>query len=311
MAKRMKQRYVGVSVASLAIAVSGGCVRSISQLALHTQAFSRAAILVTDGSEDAYASANTLHYNEQVALAVIDYDKNTSWNPENYVKPLLSDEQLEARRQVLDGLKTYAETLGDLTSSKGNVELNTAAKDVGTNLQQLSGTVNTSFKTGSDLSISDTEKNALSTALVALASYLQQRTVSKQLPAVLQANDKIVIDICNALIADVKILRRQADKDYGALETAQDQYIRHAQPPFSADQRRAEIARLPAMVREEQQNDLLLAKLEQSLSSLKLTNHALAAAAQGNNPESLKQHIAELTADGQSLSSYYQTLSSK
>jgi len=283
----------------------------MSQLAQHTQAFSSAAIIVTNGSEDAYTSANTLHYNEQIALAAIDYDKSASWDPSNYVKPLLSDEQLEARREVLDGLKAYAETLGDLTSTKGNADLNAAAKDVGTNLQQLSTTVNTTFKTSTDVSISDTERNVLSTALVALGTYLQQRTVSRQLPAVLQANDKTVNDICDAVLADVKILRRQADKDYGELEVAQDNYIRHAQPPFTADQKRAEIAKLPAMVREQQENDLLLSKLEKSISSLKLTHHALAAAAQGNNPGSLRQYIAELTAEGQSLASYYQSLSTK
>ena len=283
----------------------------MSQLSLHTQAFSSAAIIVTNGSEDAYTSANELHYNEQITLAVIHYDKNPSWNPADYVKSLLSDDQLQARRLVLDGLKTYAETLSDLTSAHGNSDLNAAAKDVGSNLQQLSGSVNTSFGINTTTSITDTEKNILSTALVALGSYLQQRTVSRQLPAVLQANDKTVGDICDALAADVKVLRVQADKDYGELQVAQDEYIRHAQPPFSADQRRTEIAKLPAMVREQQQNDLLLAKLGKSLQSLKLTHHALAAAAQGNNPESLRQRIAELTADGQALSSYYQSLNTK
>lgn len=311
MPNTLKYKSTLLCLASLLIGASTGCVRSMSELGQHTLAFSSAAIVITNGSEDAYASANTLHYNEQIALSVIDYDKSVSWNPENYVKPLLSDEQLEARRQVLEGLKSYAATLGDLTSTRGDTNLNAAAKDVGNNLQQLSSTVNTSFGTGAGASISDTEKNGLSTALVALGTYLKQRTVSKQLPAVLQANDKTVTDICDALLSDVKILRRQADKDYGALETAQDKYIRTAQPAFSADQRRSEIAKLPTMVREQGQNDLLLAKLDKSLRSLKLTHHALAAAAQGNNPGSLRQYIAELTAEGQSLASYYQSLNSK
>ncbi len=309
--KTFVRKHAFAGATSLLVVVSVGCMRPLSQLALHTQAFSSAAILVTNGSEDAYSSANTLHYNEQIALAVIDYDKNTSWDPAKYVKPLLSDDQLEARRQVLEGLKTYAETLSDLTSTKGNADLNAAAKNIGNNLQQLSTTVNTSFKTSTELSISNTQKDVLSTALVALGNYLQQRIVSKRLPEVLQANDKTVSDICDALLADVKILRRQADKDYGELEIAQDSYIRHAQPPFTADERRTEIAKLPAMIREQQQNDLLLSKLEKSLGSLKLTHHALAAAAQGNNPGSLHQYIAELTAEGQSLTSYYQSLSSK
>lgn len=311
MAKRAVQNYILAGATSFLIVVSSGCLRPMSQLAQHTQAFSNAAILVTNGSEDAYVSANNLHYDEQIELAVIDYDKSASWDPANYVKPLLTDDQLEARRQVLDGLKTYAETLSDLTSTKGDTNLNAAATGVGNNLQQLSGTVNTSFGTGTSSSISTIEKNSLSTALVALGTFLQQRTVEKRLPAVLQANDKTVSDICDSLLADIKILRRQADKDYGALETAQDGYIRHANPPFSAEEKRLEIAKLPAMIRKQQQNDLLLAKLERSLSSLKLTHHALAAAAQGNNPTSLHQYIAELTADGQSLASYYESLGSK
>jgi hypothetical protein len=129
MAKTLVQKYGSVVATSFLILVASGCLRPISQLEQHTQAFSNAAILVTNGSEDAYSSANTLHYKEQIALAVIDYDKSESWNPGNYVKPLLTDEQLDARRQVLDGLKTYAEKLGDLTSTKGDTNLNAAAKE--------------------------------------------------------------------------------------------------------------------------------------------------------------------------------------
>ena len=302
------------AVAGFAVFVAltlSGCVRPMSQLAQHTQAFSSAAILITNSSQDAYATANTLHYNEQIALAVIDYDKSPSWNPNDYVKPLLSDEQLIARRQVLDGLKLYSESLNELTSPKPNTGLNAAANDLGTSLQVLSKNVNTTFTGGSDLAISDTQKNILSTALVALGDYLAHRTVGKRLPTVLAENDKTIADICDALLADVKVLRRQADKDYITLEVAQDQYIRHAQPALSADQRRGEIARLPAMVREQQQNDLLLTKLEHALTGLKLTHHALAAAAQGDNPLSLRDKIAELTAEGQALASYYQGLTSK
>lgn len=292
-------------------AFATGCMRSMSPLSEHTLAFSKAAILVTNASADAYTSANQLHSDEQIARAVVDYDKSTSWDPDKYATPLLSDEQLQSRRQVLDGLKTYAETLGELTHTKSRPELDDAARSLGSNLQQLSSTVTTSFGTKSELSISDSEKSVLSTALAALGDYLQQRTISRRLPVVLRANDPTVGAICDVLIADVRVLRRQADKDYDELEIAQDEFIRHAQPPLAADQRRTEIAKLPAMVREQQQNELLLRKLEQSLGALKATHHALATTAQDSNPGSLRLHIAELTADGQSLLDSYQNLNNK
>ena len=310
MPQRRVCTFALLCLASSLVGTSSGCVRSLSQLDQHAQAFSSAAVLVTNSSEDAYTSANRLHSNEQIALAVIDYDKSTAWNPEHYVKPLLSDDQLEARREVLEGLKSYAESLAALTAPKGSTDLGDAAKGVGSNLQQLSANINTTFGTGTGSSISDTEKNVLSTALVALGTYLQQRTVSKQLPAVIQSNDKTIGDICDALVKDIEILKRQASKDYGELQVAQDSYIRHADPPFTAEQRRAEIAKLPALVRKQQQNDFLLSKLEGTLTSLKASHHALAAAAQGSDTISVQQAIAQLLAQGESLATYYESLSS-
>jgi hypothetical protein len=297
------------AVSALTLAASG-CVRPLSELDQHTHAFSSAAILVTNSSEDAYSSANRLHSQEQTARAVIDYNKSTSWDPDKYLTPLLKEDQLEARREVLEGLRSYASTLADLTSPKGNTDLDTAAKNVGTNLQALSGTVNTAFGTGDGSSITDDQKNLLSTALRALGDTLRQRIVSKQLPAVIQANDKTVADICTVLLADLKILKRQSSKDYGDIQLAQDQYIRTATPPLTAEQRRIEITRLLDLVRKQQQNDVLLSKLEKSIADLQTTHHALADAARGNSPVSLQQYIAQLTAEGQSLATYYQSLSS-
>jgi hypothetical protein len=66
--------------------------------------------------------------------------------------------------------------------------------------------------------------------------------------------------------------------------------------------------KLPALAREQSAADERLDNLEAAITKLALTHHALAADAQGNNPESLKQRLGELQAAGESLGKFYSSL---
>lgn len=314
----MRRPFTAAAALCLFIAplVLTGCAASLSPLQRHTAAFANATVLVTDGSVDAYRGANQLHDQEQLALAVLNYDKSAAWNPADYVKPLLSPDQLQARTDMLDGLKQYAESLADLTGSgrdkdkdkDRDKDLNTAAQNVGDKLQTLSTSVSTIFSNVPALT--DQEKAGVSTGLRGLADVLKGRIVRRELPAILQKHDPDVAAICNVLDADIHVLRRQADRDYVTLEEAQDKYIRNPQSGLTAADRRIEIARLPAMVRAQQTNDNLLAKLQEAIRNLAKTHAALAQSAAGKNAASVQQLITELSAEGQSLAAYYQSLAS-
>lgn len=309
------RRLFALALATTSVLALGiltvGC--SLSPLAKHSAAFSTAATLVIDSSENAYRAANQLRQQEQVAAAVSDYDKNPRWSPYTDTKPLLTPEQLNARIAVLDGLKAYAASLVQITGSQSSKDLNTAASGVGSNLKSLSSTVATDLKSSVPNApvMTAEEANGVSTALRALGDYLIARKVKGSLPKVTQDMNANVKTLCELLNSDIVILRRQADVDYQTLIADQDQFIRHPATPLDPVEHRDEIGKLITWAAQQKANDDLLAKLQAALHTLALTHQALAAAAQGNDPESIKQKIADLEAAGQSLATYYSSLSSK
>jgi hypothetical protein len=118
-----------------------------------------------------------------------------------------------------------------------------------------------------------------------------------------------IVTLCKLLDSDITALRRQADVDYTELETQQDSFIRNTGTGLNPIQHRDEVGKLLLIATEKKGNDTMLAKLQASLVNFELTHQALAAAAQGNNPESLSQKIAELAAAGQDLGNFYKSLS--
>jgi hypothetical protein len=286
----------------------GGC---LSPYAKHAQAFSAATNTVIDGSEDAYRGANKLRLDEQVAAAVFDYDKNPAWSPYKDYKPLLTPDQLSARIEVLDGLKAYAASLVELTSKPSGTDeaaLESAAAGVGDNLLSLNQNVATNFSSLNAPVMSTTQANVVSTAVLGLADYLRARKVKGSLPKVTQDMNPHIQELCSLLDNDIQILRRQADVDYQTLVTQLDQSIRHEGNANSPYERRKEVGSLIQIAQQQTANDELLSKLQAALHSLALTHQALAAAAQGNNPESIQAKIADLEATGKDLGAFYSSL---
>ena len=295
-------------VATLALSLlATGCLTPLSK---HATAFSAATATVIDGSEGAYHAAMRLRLQEQATASVYTYDKDPTWSPYKDLTPLLTPAQLNARIEVLEGLKVYAETLVDLTSGKPSADLENAAEGVGTNLQALNQTVATSFSTAiPNVPVMTTaQANQASTAVLALGEYLISRKVKKSLPKVTQEMNPSILTLCELLNSDIVILRRQADVDYQSLIIQLDQSIRHEGTAVSPYEHREEIRSLIELADQQKANDDLLAKLQTALHTLAMTHQALAAAVQGNNPESISQKIAELQAAGHDLNVYYKSL---
>jgi len=289
----------------LLLTLATGC---LSPLAKHAAAFSAATTTVIDNSEDAYRASVRLHRDEQIDAAVTAYDNNPTWNPYTDFKPFITPAQLAARITVLNGLKAYSASLVELTSGKTPPDLTASAAGFGTSLKSLNQTAATDLSTSiPNIPVMSTATaNGVSTALVALGDYLIARKVKGSLRTVTQNMNPHVIALCELLNSDIVILRRQADVDYQTLIINQDQLIRHnTADPF---EHRDQIRKLIYMAAQQKANDALLAKLQTALHTLALTHQALAAAAQGNDPESIKQKIAELEAAGQDLGAYYSSL---
>jgi hypothetical protein len=312
-AEGLDNRPSTAALAFMVILASGllttGC---LSPLAKHATAFSAATATVIDGSEDAYRAAMRLRLQEETAASVEAYDKDPNWSPYKDLAPLLTPAQLDARIKVLDGLKAYADTLVDLTSGKPKPDMENAAEGVGTNLQGLNQTAAADLSTAipNIPVMSATQANVVSTAVLALGQYLVSRKVKGSLPKVTQDMNPNIQALCELLNSDIVILRRQADVDYQTQITQLDQTIRHEGTAVSPYEHRLEIRALIELANQQKANDDLLAKLQTALHTLALTHQALAAAAQGNNPESISQKIAELAAAGRDLSTYYKSLPS-
>jgi hypothetical protein len=279
-----------------------GC--SLSPMAKHAVAFHDATRVVIDSSEDAYAQANRLHHDVMIGRAVADYDKNPQWSPYTDVKPLLTPDQLDARITVLEGLKMYAGTLVELTAGKPNPALSAAAAGVGSNVKDLSGTIT---KTFGGTAMDDTAGKAVSTATDALGQFLIHYMTQKSLKEVTRTMSPTVTSLCALLNSDVTVLRRQADVDYQTLLTDDDRLIRRTTvDPFT---HREQVERLIDLAAQSKGNDELLAKLQTALHTLDIAHQALAAAAQGGDPDGIGQKITDLSAAGESLAIFYQSLS--
>jgi hypothetical protein len=257
---------------------------------------------------DAYRGAMELREKEQTVAAVYAYDKNPTWSPYKDFTPLLTPEQLQARITVLDGLKAYAGSLVELTNGKPTTEATNAATAAGASLQGLNQSIATKFSTAIPNApvLDQTATNRVSTAVLALEQYLVGRKVKGSLVKVTQDMNPNVQALCEVLNKDIDVIRRQADVDYQGLVENQDQFIRHS--TLDALQHRAEVGKLITIANQQKANDDMLSALQAALVKLVLTHQALAAAAQGNNPESLQQKIADLSAAGTDLSNYYKSL---
>lgn len=299
-----------VFIVAAALVFSAFLAGCLSPLAKHAAAFSTATGTVVDSSQDAYRAAMRLRFEEQATASVYNYDQNPTWSPYKDLAPLLSPAQLDARIKVLDGLKAYADTLVNLTSGKPSTDMEAAAQGVGANLRGLNQSVATNFSTlAPNVPVmSSANANAVSTAVLALSEYLSARKVKTSLPKITQQMNPTVTTLCELLNSDIDVLRTQADVDYQSLIVRLDQSIRHEGTAVSPYEHREEIRTLIDLANQQKANDELLAKLQAALHKLDLTHQALAAAAQGNNPESISQKIAELQAAGKDLSNYYKSL---
>lgn len=316
-----------------------GC--AATQINQHATAFSDSLAPVVDQSADAYRDAVALHNLRGDYEAVFAYEnKDASYNPRN-TSTLLSEKDIQTRLAVLAALQVYSRSLIQITDTNSSPALNSASKAVGGNLTDLGNdlapsiesilgiaaspdsttttvttvsgaTTTTSSTTAAAPALSPTVQNGISTAVNALGQFLVSRIVAKDLPAKIEDMDPTVQLFCKTLAGDIQALDDIEQHDYDRILNLEKQFIlEDEQPGHTADPQglRAEIMRLPEIARQQQQAHAKLAALRDALQNLALTHHALAAAAQGNNPESLTAKLNELSAAGSNLGKFYSKLS--
>lgn len=301
---------------------------------LHTQsaAFSGALAPVIDASAEAYRDAITVHNQREDYEAVIAYEnKDATYNPRN-APQLMSENDVQARLAVLEALQVYSQSLLRITEGTASPDLDAASVSVGSGVASVGdalapslgsvlaiagpGTASTGDATStsanaSAAAVSPQLRNGISVGVNALGQFLVSRKISKELPAQIEQMDPHVELLCRTLANDAQALRAVEGRDYDRMLDLEKQFIledeastRNSNPQML----RAEIMKLPEIGRRQREANERLDALRSALMNLAMTHHALAAEAQGNNPEGLKEKLSEVADAGKKLGKFYSSL---
>jgi hypothetical protein len=315
--------------------VAAGCT---PQIVPHATALAAATAPVVDEATAAYYTAQVIHAQSVDFNAAADFDKNDVFVPAG-IQDWPSDGDIQIRLAVLTAFQLYVKDLVAITGGTDSTALDAASKSMGESLGDLANnlapsaesalgvapapastttttvtttTANSTSTTTSTSStppplISEDAEKGISTAINALGQFLVNRTIEKELPQQVEAMDPHVQTLCELLAKDVGLLQEQEKIDSNNIIDKQTDFARNAK--LDPEERRVEFMKLPEMARQQRANNQKLTRLRMAILRLELTHHALAAAAQGNNPESLKERLGDLAAAGESLGKFYSSLS--
>ena len=313
---------------ALALSLSLSATGCLSPLNQHATALAAATAPVVEQATAAYSSANSIHNLRLDYEAVAAFDSTSPvYNPRT-IRPLMSDQEIQVRLAVLTAFQAYVQSVVAIASGADSPALQAAAKSAGEHLSSLGSTlapaIDSTFgiasaaaSTSSSAStkgaaplnpIAPAIQNGIGTAIDALAEFLINRKTKKELPPIVQAMDPRVKVLCELLASDIAILTGQEDRDYNFVINQQTLFLRTS-TTLDPETRREQIMKLPEIVRQEQASSRLLTQLGGSLVRLELTHHAFAAAAQGNNPESLRQKLDDLEAAASEIGKFHLSLS--
>ena len=304
-------RLAGVGLAAGLCLLAAGC---LGPEAKHSAALSAATAPVVDGAAAAYAAANDIHQKRMDFDAVAEFDQPSPvYNP-RVVHPLISDADVDVRLAVLKAFQCYVQELVAVTNGLETPALDSDSASLGMNLANIGNTVappaaSSSTTAEPALTISPQTQNLISVGANALGQYLEARAVKKDLPAKLAAMDPQVEKLCKLLAEEIDFIHDAETKDFDHMIDRETLFLRDPASKLSAEERRLEIMKLPALAREQHATELQLTGLKAAILKLELTHHAFLAAEQGNNPASLKSTLADLEAAGKNLNKFYKTLS--
>ena len=326
----------GATVFAMCLSLAAtGCTSSLNK---HAVALSVTTAPVVDQATAAYHTAQAIH------APSVDYDAAASFAKTNTFVPgsiqdWPSDEDIQIRLAVLTAFQLYVKDLVAITGGTDSPALDKASQSMGSSLTSLSNTLaptaesalgittapasttqttvttttgNTMTTTTSTSStppplISSGVQKGISTAINALGQFLINRTIDKELPQQVEAMDPHVQTLCELLAKDIELLQEQEKIDSNDMIDRQTDFLLSAK--LDPDERRVEFMKLPEMARQQRANSQKLTELHGAILRLELTHHALAAAAQGNNPETLTQKLGDLGTAGESLGKFYSSLS--
>lgn len=301
-----------LAIAGLSL-LSGGC--AVSPLANRASAFGAAASLISKDASSAYDTVETTAYNAQVSSLVLDFDAK-GFDPDK-IKPFLSGDDLQARLVLLSALQRYATLLQDVAGTGPVDQLNTEVNGFGQQLKSL--TANPALKKIA-VDVNDSEIKGLTTAMDVVGQLLIERKRQKDLPPILVDMQVVIDRICAVLSADLgkppdsngiggRGLRNQLWIEYDQLIENQKVYITSNKASLTAQEKAGEIAKLPALVKEQRSADAAFNATQTALGDLAKTHRALLTDPKKNM--SFAGDIAEMQDDARRIADFYNSLKFK
>ena len=306
--KRLAASCMGAACMALT-----GCSLALSPLANRSAAFGNAASQVVRDSSAAYDTVERTTYNASVSSLVLDFD--TSGFDRDKIMPFLPPHDLAVRQMVLKGLQAYADDLAEIGGDRAFSPLNQQTMALSQNLESLSA--NGEIQKLAPQASAE-EAKGLATAVDALGKVLIERKRRKELPRIIKNMQPVLEELCRLLELDLgnrpvdgrggSGLRDQLWNEYDDLIDNQADYIRDNKAKLSPSERAAEITKLPQLVEQQRAADGALASTQAALRDLVETHRALLLPPQTGT---FRSRCKELVQDGQQISQFYGSLTSK
>jgi hypothetical protein len=205
----------------LALAILTGCATHYGPWSRKVAGFSTPAPADLDRMAALYPSANAVHILEEEAELVNAYPTQ-GYHP-GQLKDFIIPEEIEARTQAIDALKSYTTLVGDLVLGKRE-EAESAKTKALTATKTATATASaSSSKTAKTLT--QAQMNYALFGLDFVLREMVEHKVQKQLPHIIAQADPSVQQICMLLEADIDTLRSQEAADYQQILVDQDQFI--------------------------------------------------------------------------------------
>jgi hypothetical protein len=330
-----RARAAAIALVAWVCLASTGCVESTTPK--HVTALANATAPVVDEATLTLHTAQSIHAASVDYQAAADFGKSGVFNQSN-IQEWPTEKEVQIRLAVLAAFQVYVKDLEAINNGTDSPALDAASKSLGNDLSNISNslaptvenalgvtetpastTTTTSTTTTGSTTTTTTSSSSVAaplisagaeagfaTAIDALGKFLISRTIDKGLPQQVEAMDKPVQTLCATLANEMKLIQDQEKTDTGTVIDRQTDFLLSGK--LDDEERRTEFLKLPAIVRQQRVNDANFAALRAALLNLEMTHHALAAAVQGNNPQTFTQKLGDLAAAGESLGKFYSSI---
>ena len=279
-------------------------------------AFAQAVTLTATNVQGAFDTVQSTYYDAEALNYAANYASGSTVDPSTLGQKWLPAEALKARVDILQGLKQYASQLSSLTATNSSVD--TATTALSKSLTDLTSSLTTDKTFAAKVKLPE---NIGVLGINALANWLIDRKLQKELPSAIENGDKFIQPICSALVADIGIvdadpahptrgsgLRQVLWVQYGDEIKAWDEYVRknYLGANVSPDAKLAAIKQIAALAAQQKTADQTLAQVAVTIKQMAQAHTELVKAAK--TKQNLTADLGALLAEAQRLNTYYQSL---